>query len=116
MCVVSTLRVERYVAANGQISMMITPGTEKPIFPHVVRFSQAIGMCVRKTFVCCLKWADIGREYIEVVKGDLRFVEHQMLNTFKKFWDDCHKHFKKYNNHTYWWDVMRIDIFFVTNT
>uniref|UniRef100_A0A9I9ELP9 CACTA en-spm transposon protein n=1 Tax=Cucumis melo TaxID=3656 RepID=A0A9I9ELP9_CUCME len=41
--------------------------------PHAVRFSQAIGVCVRKTFpVHCLKWADVGREYIEVVKGDLQ--------------------------------------------
>ncbi|KAA0055546.1 CACTA en-spm transposon protein [Cucumis melo var. makuwa] len=57
---------------------------------------QTIGVCVRKIFfVRCLKWADVGRGYIEVVKGDLqrffmldfndkamnRFVEHQMLNT-----------------------------------
>ncbi|KAA0037206.1 gamma-aminobutyrate transaminase POP2 [Cucumis melo var. makuwa] len=46
--------------------------------------------------------ADVGREYIEVVKGNLqrlfvldfndqamnRFVEHQMLTTFKEFRDD----------------------------
>ncbi|TYK21529.1 CACTA en-spm transposon protein [Cucumis melo var. makuwa] len=71
------------------------------------------GGCVRKTFpVRCLKWADIGREYIEVVKGDLqrlfvldfndqamnRFVEHQMLTTFKEFRADCYKHFKKYSD------------------
>ncbi|KAA0057656.1 CACTA en-spm transposon protein [Cucumis melo var. makuwa] len=56
--------------------------------------------------------ANVGREYIEVVKDDLqcffvldfndqemnRFVEHQMLSTFKEFKDDCHKHFKKYSN------------------
>ncbi|KAA0062463.1 CACTA en-spm transposon protein [Cucumis melo var. makuwa] len=31
-------------------------------------------MCMRKTFfVHCLKWADVGREYIEVVKGDLQY-------------------------------------------
>ncbi|KAA0025379.1 CACTA en-spm transposon protein [Cucumis melo var. makuwa] len=54
---------------------------------------------------------DVGREYIEVVKGDLkrlfvldfndqvmnRFVEHQMLTTFKEFRVDCHRHFKKYS-------------------
>ncbi|KAA0051366.1 CACTA en-spm transposon protein [Cucumis melo var. makuwa] len=28
----------------------------------------------------------------------LRFIEHQMLNTFKEFQDDCHRHFKKYGN------------------
>uniref|UniRef100_A0A9I9EFK6 CACTA en-spm transposon protein n=1 Tax=Cucumis melo TaxID=3656 RepID=A0A9I9EFK6_CUCME len=27
-----------------------------------------------------------------------RFVEHQMLNTFKEFWTDCHRHFKKYSD------------------
>ncbi|TYK25893.1 gamma-aminobutyrate transaminase POP2 [Cucumis melo var. makuwa] len=53
-----------------------------------------------------------GRKYIEVIKGDLqqsfvidfsdqamnRFVEHQMLTIFKEYRDDCHKHFKKYND------------------
>ncbi|KAA0032152.1 CACTA en-spm transposon protein [Cucumis melo var. makuwa] len=70
---VSLLELERHVAVNGRISMTIAPGTEKPISSHVVRFSQAIGVCVRKTFpICCLKWVDDGREYIEVVKGDLQ--------------------------------------------
>ncbi|KAA0056276.1 CACTA en-spm transposon protein [Cucumis melo var. makuwa] len=71
-----------------------------------------IGVCVRKTSsIHCLKWADVHREYIEVVKGDLqffvlnfndqvmnRFVEHQMLTIFKNFRADYHKHFKKYSN------------------
>ncbi|KAA0033296.1 CACTA en-spm transposon protein [Cucumis melo var. makuwa] len=107
------LELECHVAINGRISMTIAPGAEKPISPHAVRFSQAIGVCVRKTFsVRCLKWADVGREYIEVVKGDLqrlfvldfndqamnRFVEHQMLTTFKEFRADCHRHFKKYSD------------------
>uniref|UniRef100_A0A9I9EGI9 CACTA en-spm transposon protein n=1 Tax=Cucumis melo TaxID=3656 RepID=A0A9I9EGI9_CUCME len=79
--------------------MTIAPNVEKPIFPYVVGFSQGIGV-------------DVGREYIEVVKADLqrffvldfnnqainRFVEHQVLSTFKEFWDDCHRHFKKYTN------------------
>ncbi|TYK05479.1 CACTA en-spm transposon protein [Cucumis melo var. makuwa] len=100
-------------SANGRIPMTIVSGAEKPIYPHTVRFSQAIGVYVRKTFsVRCLKWADVGREYIEVVKTDLqrffvfdfndqamnRFVEHQMLNTFKEFQGDCHRHFKKSNH------------------
>ncbi|KAA0037213.1 CACTA en-spm transposon protein [Cucumis melo var. makuwa] len=107
------LELERHVAINGRISMTIAPGAEKPISPHAVRFSQAIGVCVRKTFpVRCLKWTDVGREYIEVVKGDLqrlfvldfndqamnRFVEHQMLTTFKEFRADCYRHFKKYSD------------------
>uniref|UniRef100_A0A9I9E3R3 CACTA en-spm transposon protein n=1 Tax=Cucumis melo TaxID=3656 RepID=A0A9I9E3R3_CUCME len=93
--------------------MTIALGAEKPISPHAVRFSQAIGVCVRKTFpVRCLKWEDVGREYIEVVKGDLqrlfvldfndqamnRFVEHQMLTTFKEFRADCSRYFKKYSD------------------
>ncbi|TYK05793.1 CACTA en-spm transposon protein [Cucumis melo var. makuwa] len=64
---------ERHVAINGRIPMTIALGAEKPISLHAVRFNQAIGVCVRKTFpVRCLKWADIEREYIEVVKGDLQ--------------------------------------------
>ncbi|KAA0065346.1 CACTA en-spm transposon protein [Cucumis melo var. makuwa] len=51
-------------------------------------------MCVQKTFpIHYLKWSDVGREYIEVVKTDL-----QMLNTFKEFWSDCHRYFKKYSD------------------
>uniref|UniRef100_A0A9I9EKW1 CACTA en-spm transposon protein n=1 Tax=Cucumis melo TaxID=3656 RepID=A0A9I9EKW1_CUCME len=51
------LELERHVAINGRIPMTIAPGAEKPISPHAVRFSQAIGVCVRKTFpVRCLKW------------------------------------------------------------
>ncbi|KAA0043188.1 CACTA en-spm transposon protein [Cucumis melo var. makuwa] len=88
------LELECHVAINGRIPMTIAPGAEKPISPHAVRFSQAIGVCVRKTFpVRCLKWADVGREYIEVVKGNL-----QMLTTFKEFRADCHRHFKKYSD------------------
>uniref|UniRef100_A0A9I9ECM2 CACTA en-spm transposon protein n=1 Tax=Cucumis melo TaxID=3656 RepID=A0A9I9ECM2_CUCME len=107
------LELEHHVAINGRIPMTIVPGAEKPIFLYIVRFSQTIGVCVRKIFfVCCLKWANVGREYIEVVKGDLqrffvldfndqamnRFVEHQMLMTFKEFRTDCHRQFKKYND------------------
>ncbi|KAA0033533.1 CACTA en-spm transposon protein [Cucumis melo var. makuwa] len=67
------LELERQVAINGRIPMTIAPGVEKPISPHAVRFSQAIGECVRKTFpIRYLKWADVKREYIEVVKGDLQ--------------------------------------------
>ncbi|KAL0540016.1 hypothetical protein IC582_024242 [Cucumis melo] len=27
-----------------------------------------------------------------------RFVEHQLLTTFKDFWANCHRHFKKYRD------------------
>ncbi|KAL0537365.1 hypothetical protein IC582_026343 [Cucumis melo] len=67
------LELERYVAANVQIPTTIVSGVDKPIFPHAVCFSQAIGVCVRNTFfVRCLKWTNVGREYIEVVKCDLQ--------------------------------------------
>ncbi|KAA0050464.1 CACTA en-spm transposon protein [Cucumis melo var. makuwa] len=60
------LELEHHVAVHGCILMTIAPGVEKPISPHVVRFSQVIGVCMRKTFfVCYLKWADVGREYVE---------------------------------------------------
>ncbi|KAA0032143.1 CACTA en-spm transposon protein [Cucumis melo var. makuwa] len=39
------LKLERHVAINGRILMTIAPGAEKPISPHAIRFSQAIGMC-----------------------------------------------------------------------
>ncbi|KAA0043563.1 CACTA en-spm transposon protein [Cucumis melo var. makuwa] len=85
------LKLERYVAANGRIPMTIAPGTEKPISSYAIPFSQAIGVCVRKIFsIHCLKWADIDREYIEIVKADLQHL--------KKFGDDCHRHFKKYSD------------------
>ncbi|KAA0051953.1 CACTA en-spm transposon protein [Cucumis melo var. makuwa] len=85
------LELEYHVAINGRIPMMIAHGAEKPISPH---------------------WGDVEREYIEVVKDDFqrlfvldfndqamnRFVEHQMLMTFKEFQADCHRHFKKYND------------------
>ncbi|KAA0025282.1 CACTA en-spm transposon protein [Cucumis melo var. makuwa] len=100
------LELEHHVAINRRISMTIAPGAEKPISPHAVRFSQAIGLCVRKTFpVRCLKWVDVGRECIERLfvfdfndQAMNRFVEHQMLTTFKEFRTDCHRHFKKYND------------------
>ncbi|KAA0032834.1 uncharacterized protein E5676_scaffold359G00110 [Cucumis melo var. makuwa] len=76
------LELERYIVANGCISMTIAPSMEKSICPHVVRFSQAIGACVQKTFFVRF----------------LKFVEHQMLNTFKEFRGDYHRHFKKYND------------------
>ncbi|KAA0036578.1 CACTA en-spm transposon protein [Cucumis melo var. makuwa] len=67
------LSLEHYVHANGRISMLIAPSAKKPILPDAIRFNQAIGVCMRKAFpVYWFKWADVGREYIEVVKGDLQ--------------------------------------------
>ncbi|TYJ96742.1 uncharacterized protein E5676_scaffold986G00340 [Cucumis melo var. makuwa] len=42
---IRAVELERYVQANRRISMSIAPSTEKSISPHVVRFSQAIGVC-----------------------------------------------------------------------
>ncbi|KAA0049610.1 CACTA en-spm transposon protein [Cucumis melo var. makuwa] len=75
------LELEHYVCANRMILMSIALGVEKPILQHVVSFNQAIGVCARKIFpVHCLKWADVGREYIEVVEGDL---QHFFMLYFK---------------------------------
>uniref|UniRef100_A0A9I9EGK3 CACTA en-spm transposon protein n=1 Tax=Cucumis melo TaxID=3656 RepID=A0A9I9EGK3_CUCME len=93
------LELERHVAINGRILMTIVPGAEKPIFPHAVRFSEAISVCVRKIFpVRCLKWAD--RLFVLDFNDQAmnRFVEHQMLTTFKEFQVNCHRHFKKYSD------------------
>ncbi|KAA0050855.1 CACTA en-spm transposon protein [Cucumis melo var. makuwa] len=65
------LEWEHHVAVNGHIPITIAPKAEKLISPHVVRFSQVIAIN--------------------------RFVEHQMLTTFKEFRDDCHRHFRKYS-------------------
>ncbi|KAA0043214.1 CACTA en-spm transposon protein [Cucumis melo var. makuwa] len=67
------LELERYVHANGRIPMLIAHGVEKPILSHIIRsVSQAISVCVQKTFlVYCLKRADVGREYIKIVKDNL---------------------------------------------
>ncbi|KAA0035844.1 CACTA en-spm transposon protein [Cucumis melo var. makuwa] len=93
------LELERHVTINGRILMMIAFGAEKPISPHVVRFSQAIGVCVRKTFlVRCLKWADKFFVFNFKDQAMNRFVEHQLLTTFKEFWANCHRHFKKYRD------------------
>ncbi|KAA0052890.1 CACTA en-spm transposon protein [Cucumis melo var. makuwa] len=60
-----------------------------------------------------IRWADVWREYIEVIKGGLHhhfvfdcnsqatngFIGHQMLTSFKEFGDDYHRNFKKYSDH-----------------
>ncbi|KAA0062352.1 CACTA en-spm transposon protein [Cucumis melo var. makuwa] len=85
-------KLECYVASNGWILMKIAPGAKKPISPHAIHFSRTIGMCARKTFsICCLKWMDVGREYIEVVKADLQrfFVldfNNQAMDSYDTNW------------------------------
>ncbi|KAA0038251.1 CACTA en-spm transposon protein [Cucumis melo var. makuwa] len=100
------MELERYIHKNGKIPISIVPRAEKSISPHVVRFSNTIGVLTLETFpVCYLKWADVPPKYIEVVKCDLlgnqelnRFIEYQMFMTFKEFKGDCHRHFKKYSD------------------
>ncbi|KAA0047171.1 CACTA en-spm transposon protein [Cucumis melo var. makuwa] len=95
------LELERHIAINECIPMTISPGAKKPISAHIVRFSQAIG----RLFV--LDFNDLTMS---------KFVEHQMLTTFKEFRADCHRHFKKYSvprrlvptHQTHWFDVIRI--------
>ncbi|KAA0041789.1 CACTA en-spm transposon protein [Cucumis melo var. makuwa] len=70
-----------------------------------------IGVLTWHTFpICFLKWVDITPEYIELRKGRLhimldftdptltRFVEHQMLNTWKAFRGENHRHYKKFSD------------------
>ncbi|TYK27686.1 CACTA en-spm transposon protein [Cucumis melo var. makuwa] len=93
------LELERHVAINRRISMTIAPRTEKPISPYVVRFSQAINVCVRKIFLSTvLSGRTLGENTLRSSRATSRFVEHQMLTTFKEFWANCHKHFKKYSD------------------
>ncbi|KAA0035656.1 CACTA en-spm transposon protein [Cucumis melo var. makuwa] len=61
--------------ANGSIPMMIAPSVEKPISPHVIRFSLAIGVSERHFSFAALN-----------------------VCTFKEFRGDFHRHFKKYND------------------
>ena len=57
-----------------------------PISPHVVRFSNIVGVCVRATFsICCLKWAGILPEYVEVVKGALHICLLITLHLYKTY-------------------------------
>ncbi|TYK01314.1 CACTA en-spm transposon protein [Cucumis melo var. makuwa] len=107
------LKLERHIAGNGRIPMTITLGAKKPISPHAVFFNQAIGVCVRKRFpVHCLKWADVGREYIEVVKNDLQFFvldfNDQAMNS------DLEE--ARANPPAYWLDIIRIDTSSATTT
>ncbi|KAA0055996.1 CACTA en-spm transposon protein [Cucumis melo var. makuwa] len=93
------LELDRHIAINRRISMTIAPRTEKPISPHVVRFSQAISVCVRKIFPSTvLSGRTLGENTLRSSRATSRFVEHQMLTTFKEFWVDCHRHFKKYSD------------------
>ncbi|TYK23129.1 uncharacterized protein E5676_scaffold142G001260 [Cucumis melo var. makuwa] len=86
---------DNYKASNA-------PGAEKLILQYAIRFSQAIGVCVMKTFsIHCL-----------------RFLSIKMLTTFKEFKGDYHRHFKKYsdpeeahvNHRTYWWDNQMLEL------
>ncbi|KAA0054734.1 (R)-mandelonitrile lyase 1-like [Cucumis melo var. makuwa] len=67
------LEFDRYIKKNGKILISIVLGGDKPISPHVIRFSNTIGVLTRDTFsIHYLKWADVPPEYIEVVKGGLQ--------------------------------------------
>ncbi|KAA0056747.1 CACTA en-spm transposon protein [Cucumis melo var. makuwa] len=93
------LELERHVAINGRIPMTIALGAEKPISPHVVRFSQAIGVCVRRHFPSAvLSGRTLGENTLRLSRATSRFVEHQMLTTFKEFRVDCYRLFKKYSD------------------
>ncbi|TYK21878.1 CACTA en-spm transposon protein [Cucumis melo var. makuwa] len=63
------LELEKYVHKNGKISIIVVPGAEKPISAHAIRFSQDIAFFV----------LDFNDQAMN------RFVEHQMLTSFKEF-------------------------------
>ncbi|KAA0066543.1 CACTA en-spm transposon protein [Cucumis melo var. makuwa] len=66
------LELELHVAIIGRIPMTIAPGAKKPISPYT------------RLFVL-----DFNDQAMN------RFVEHQIRTTFKEFWADYHRHFKK---------------------
>ncbi|KAA0060264.1 gag protease polyprotein [Cucumis melo var. makuwa] len=68
------IELECYVAANGRISMTIALGAEKPISPYV---ADNTSRSSRATSSSMIKMN--------------RFVEHQMVSSFKEFWGDCHR-------------------------
>ncbi|TYK26784.1 CACTA en-spm transposon protein [Cucumis melo var. makuwa] len=80
--------------ANERILLINSPGMEKPISLCVVHFSQAIGVCVQKTFpVRCHQWTDVDGDYIEVVKDNVQWFFVLDFND-----QAMNRHFKKYND------------------
>ncbi|KAA0062718.1 CACTA en-spm transposon protein [Cucumis melo var. makuwa] len=90
-----------------------TVGGVKTLAVSTLGVGEAIGVCVRcRLPVYCLRWVDVERECIDVVKCDLQrffmldfndqamngFVEHQIFTSFKEFKGNCHRRFKKYSN------------------
>ncbi|KAA0063387.1 Transposon Ty3-I Gag-Pol polyprotein [Cucumis melo var. makuwa] len=112
-CAVSTFRVKALCCSQWTDSDDDHPWRREAYFPTCcTRQPSYRHVCAKDILVRCLKWTNVGREYIEVIKGDLyrfsmldfndqamnRFIEHQMLTTFKEFRGDCHRHFKKYKD------------------
>ncbi|KAA0062362.1 CACTA en-spm transposon protein [Cucumis melo var. makuwa] len=64
------LELERHVAVHGRIPMTIA----------------------------LRPWCTLADNTLRSSRATSRFVEHQMLTTFKEFWVDCHRHFKKYSD------------------
>ncbi|KAA0037142.1 CACTA en-spm transposon protein [Cucumis melo var. makuwa] len=75
------LELEGHVAINGRIPMTIAPGAGEAYF----------------STRCSLQPGD-RRVRAKDISSMNKFVEHQMLTTFKEFRADCHRHFKKYSD------------------
>ncbi|TYK23718.1 CACTA en-spm transposon protein [Cucumis melo var. makuwa] len=79
--------------AGGTSSMSDTSGVDKPISPHVVRFSNTIGVLTQDTFsVRFIKWAYVTSDYIEVVKGNLRHELTENEVNQSTMWSCLEKH------------------------
>ncbi|KAA0037346.1 CACTA en-spm transposon protein [Cucumis melo var. makuwa] len=92
--------LEHHVEVNERIPMTIAFRTKKTIFLHVDRFNQAIGVGVQKIFLIHYLnngWT-LAEKRLRSSRATPKFVKHQMLTTFKEFWADCHRYFKKYSD------------------
>ncbi|KAA0058444.1 CACTA en-spm transposon protein [Cucumis melo var. makuwa] len=87
-------------AIHRRISMKIAPGAEKPISPHVVRITARRYACAYKKYFpsAALSGRTLAQNTLRTSRATSRVVKHQMLNTFKEFQDNCHRHFKKYSD------------------
>ncbi|TYK31458.1 CACTA en-spm transposon protein [Cucumis melo var. makuwa] len=98
-CAISTVRVGVLRCNQGADFDDDHPWHREAYFSTRRSLQPGDRLCVEKTFPdCCLKWTDVGREYFKVSRPTSRFVEHQMLSTFKEFRADCHRHFKNYSD------------------
>ncbi|KAA0066594.1 CACTA en-spm transposon protein [Cucumis melo var. makuwa] len=93
---------------GGTSQSFATPTPRRRAQSRLLEFEHyyaEMGVCAKDIYRLFLKWVNIGIEYVERFfvldfndQAMNRFVEHQMLSTFKEFWDDYYRHFKKYSD------------------